>query len=247
MSLPPPSLRATGGARIDALVQVAHEHLPAGGRLAEIGYDRGAILLRVLAGRPDVTAIGVEIQPAARTLDVPAEIAPRLALRTGDGLTPLAPSEADLVVIAGLGGRTIAEILRGDVALTRSLGTFILCPSHLEADVRPALREAGLHLVDERLVTERGRFYEIMIARREHGLASPRDTREDPIAASWGPCLFARRDPLLRPFLEDARRRFSAAFAEGLRSYRRDPDGPKAALGDKLALLEAALERARRG
>lgn len=234
------AFHGAGGARIDALVQAALDALGPMGRLAEIGYDRGAILLRVLARRADVTAIGVEIQAAARDMPVPAPLAPRLALRTGDGLCPLAPAEVDVVVIAGMGGRTIAELLLRDPALTRSLGAFVLCPSHLEADVRPALGDLGLGIADERLVTERGRFYEIIVAGPTDPLA-PDAHAPDPMAAAWGPRLFARRDPLLGPFLEDARRRFHAAFAEGLRSYQ---SGPKAALGRKLALLDAALERA---
>lgn len=233
-------IHGAGGARIDALVQAALDTLGPATRLAEIGYDRGAILLRVLTRRSDVTAIGVEIQAAARDMPVPPQLAPRLALRTGDGLTPLAPGEVDVVVIAGMGGRTIAELLSRDPALTRSLGAFILCPSHLEADVRPALGDLGLDIADEGLTTERGRFYEIIVARPADPL-TPIAHDADPIAAAWGPRLFARRDPLLGPFLEDARRRFHAAFAEGLRSYQ---SGPKAALGRKLALLDAALERA---
>jgi len=206
---------ANGGARIDALVHACLDALGAHARFAEVGYDRGAILLRVLARRSDLAAIGVEIQPAARQMPVPAALAPRLALRTGDGLAPLGRGEVDVVLLAGMGGRLIAELLARDPALTRSIGAFVLCPSHLEADLRPALRALGLALVDERLVTERGRFYEIMVA-------APTQTRPpnafdaDPVTADWGPRLFERRDPLL--VLDDLPEPVPAAVEPG-------PDG----------------------
>ena len=47
-----------------------------------------------------------------------------------------------VALLAGLGGRTIAEILARRPDTTRALTACILCPSHLEADIRPALERA---------------------------------------------------------------------------------------------------------
>lgn len=236
----PPHAAPAG--RIDALVAAVCEVAPAAARLVEIGYDRGAILLRALAARPDLHAVGIEIQPAARHMAVPDELAPRLTLLTGDGFDPLPPtSEPTVVLLAGLGGRTIASLLTRDPATTRALSALVLCPSHLEAEIRPALRSLGLRPSAERLVTERGRFYEIIVV-AVGDTAPPDDVDRDPLTAAWGPRLFATRDPLLVPFLEDARHRFRAALAADLRSYR---SGPRAALGAKLARLDEALALAR--
>ena len=224
------------GARIDALVAATAAHLQPDSRFAEIGYDRGAIVLRVLAACPDSRAIASEIQPDVVPLPAPSDVLSRLELRTGDGLAPLAKHEVSLVIIAGMGGRTIAELLTRDPELTRSISTFVLCPSHLEAEIRPALTALGYGPTHERLAVERDRYYEIIVAQR---LATPEG---DPMRAAWGPRLFASNDPLLRPFLEDTKRRFRAAFAENLRSYL--TSDLKAALGTKLACLDAAIAAA---
>lgn len=211
---------------------------PDAANICEVGYDRGLILWSVLAARPAAHGLGIEVQPASEhTTPIPHDLARRVALRTGDGLLPLTAAEADGlgVILAGLGGRTIAKILEARPDITRRLAWVVACPSHLEADIRPALSRLGLTLVDERLVEDRGRFYEVMIARPD---APPRV--DDELAATWGPHLVGRPDPLMAAYLDDQARRFSEAFKSDLASYR---DGLKATLGRKLSLLDAARAR----
>ena len=228
-------------ARIEALAQAATRLVPAHGRVIEIGYDHGAILFRALTVRPDITAIGSEILPALGALPIPPEFVGRLTLRTGDGFDALSTTDIEgaVAIIAGMGGRTIAEILTRAPTRTRAFRALVLCASHREADIRPALATFGFASANELLVLDRDRYYEVIVARPRAECALD-EYDLDPLTAAWGPRLFALRDPLLRAFLEDTRRRFRAAFAEGLRSY---PKSAKHALGEKLASLEAALER----
>lgn len=222
--------------RIRAIVEAC----PPAARVCEVGYDRGLILWSLLEARPGTLGLGVEIQPeSASATPIPAALRHRAELRTGDGLDPIGPEEADGlgVILAGLGGRTIAEILERRPELTRRLAWVVTCPSHLEAEVRPALHRLGLRLSDERLVEDRGRFYEIVVSRAEAEGPPP---IEDEVASSWGPLLIGRPDPLMLRYLDDQAARFAEAFARDLQSYR---EGTKAALGRKLALLSAARAR----
>jgi tRNA (adenine22-N1)-methyltransferase len=211
---------------------------PPAARVCEVGYDRGLILWSVLETRPETRGLGVEVQPESATATpIPAPLRPRVELRTGDGLDPVTFEEADGmgVILAGLGGRTIAEILERRPELTRRLAWVLTCPSHLEAEVRPALTRLGLGIADERLVEDRGRFYEVVVSRPSLPV-----TPADELAATWGPLLMSRPDPLMLRYLDDQAQRFAEAFARDLQSYR---EGTKAALGRKLALLGAARSR----
>ena len=234
------SLASTPPARIAAIAGL----VPPCRGVCEVGYDRGLILWTLLHARPDVHAIGVEIQPeSATSTPIPPPLAGRVELRTGDGLAPMAPGEVDGVILAGLGGRTIARILESRPDVVAPLEFIVTCPSHLEADLRPALRRLGFGIADERIVFDRGRFYEIVLARPLASEPLAHDSVDlttcDDVAAAWGPLLLAR-DPLMAAYLDDQERRFHAAFACKLASYR---DGAKAALGQKLVLLAAARER----
>lgn len=218
--------------RVAAIVSAC----PEAGRVCEVGYDRGLILFTLIEARGGA-GLGIEVQPeSACTTPIPAVLRDRVELRTGDGLYPLLSEEADGlgVILAGLGGRTIAHILEARPEITARLAWVVTCPSHLEADIRPALTRLGFAPTDERLVEDRGRFYEVVVAQptsREH---SP---PMDEVSATWGPLLLGRPDPLMAAYLDDQERRFAAAFQSDLKSYR---EGTKVALGRKLALLSEA-------
>ncbi len=219
---------------------------PGAVRIADIGYDHARIALALLTARPDVRVVGVEVQPAAAAR-VWAALSPteaalaagRLELRTGDALAALAPGEVDGVLIAGLTGPTIAEmIVRAPPDVLAGLAFAILCPTRFEASLRPTLAALGWHVAAEALALERGRFYEVITA---HPGPSPSGPEHDPIAAAFGPHLVRPPHPRLAAYLADTRARFHAAFAHDLRSYDGSPE--RAALGSKLALIPALAER----
>jgi len=235
---------ASGQTRVAALVAAIPSAATA---MADIGYDLGRIALAALTTRPTLRVIGVEVQPEAakrmaqRMLvdGVPDEIAARFACRTGDGLTPILPGEVDGALMAGMGERTIAEILRAHPATTTSLRWLILCTSHLESTLRPDLRALGWTPTTATIVFENKRFYEVLVARPT---TSTNPTPADAVEATWGPELFMTIDrATARAYVNDAAARFKAAIASGFRAYHADSD--KQALGLKLALIPEALRR----
>jgi tRNA (adenine22-N1)-methyltransferase len=117
---------------------------------------------------------------AAKTQVAAAELGALIDVRRGDGLAVLRPGEVDCVVIAGMGGSLITNILtRGEQVLSGvSLGegeicesgrvqTLVLQPNIGEDVVRQWLAANDYVLRGERLVEEDGIIYEILYA--EHG------------------------------------------------------------------------------
>ena len=233
--------------RVAALVEALPIKADQAGAYADIGHDLGHIPLAALSRHPGLRAVAVELQPEAvrRTAlqiaawGVPASVATRLELRTGDGLAPVAPGEVEGALMAGLGERTMLRVLAASPAVAMSLSWLVLCPPTLESELRPGLSTLGWQAETAAIVGDRGRLYEILIATRAE---PPRET--DPVTTHWGRGLFdtARvRRELARAFLEDAASRHAGALAAGLRAY--GPGSGKEALGAKLALLDAARAR----
>lgn len=74
--------------------------------------------------------------------------------RTGDGLAILGSGEVDAVVIAGMGGKLITEILASDIKHTCSFNKFILQPRIGQGILRKWLCDNGFKIVHEGLVKE---------------------------------------------------------------------------------------------
>ncbi len=80
------------------------------------------------------------------------------------GIDDVSPAEADAVIIAGMGGSTIIDILNKDLSHTRSFKKLVLQPQHAIAEVRKYLIGHSFHITQERIAREGDKFYEIICA-----------------------------------------------------------------------------------
>jgi len=86
----------------------------------------------------------------------------RIKVRQGDGLQAIKPGEAEVIVIAGMGGLLIRDILERDAETARSARLLILQPMRDSDKVRHWLPANSFKIVDEELVKEQDKIYEIM-------------------------------------------------------------------------------------
>ena len=99
------------------------------------------------------------LEHARRTAE---EYGAALDLRLCDGLRGIAPHEADTVVIAGMGGETIIQILT-DSPWPRTSGcTLLLQPQTKVELLRRWISENGYVCRDERLVWDKGKLYVVL-------------------------------------------------------------------------------------
>ena len=77
--------------------------------------------------------------------------------RVGDGLDSINTREVDSVIIAGLGGITIIDILSRDIEKSKSYKKFILQPRKFSGKLRAFLYENGFNIIRESL-SEEGKF-----------------------------------------------------------------------------------------
>lgn len=85
-----------------------------------------------------------------------------LDFRLCDGLSGIEPEETDTVVIAGMGGETIRDILRAAPWAADGHHTLLLQPMTKVELLRGWLRENGYSCTEERLVQDKGKLYVIL-------------------------------------------------------------------------------------
>ncbi|MDR2295430.1 MAG: class I SAM-dependent methyltransferase [Clostridiales Family XIII bacterium] len=132
-----------------------------GERVADIGADH-ALLPIALYARGRTRALILSDARPGPLEKTRANLKRRLPgalfdVRLGDGLAPYARGEVDVAVIAGMGGRIIADILSADAEKARSFGRYILQPRNAADKLRARLAALGFVVLDEVLATE-GRF-----------------------------------------------------------------------------------------
>ena len=88
-----------------------------------------------------------------------------MELRLGNGLEPITEEEADCIVIAGMGGLLIAEILSDSMNKAKRAGTIILQPMRKQDELRTFLWKNGFEILDESLTMEGDKLYQAMKVR----------------------------------------------------------------------------------
>jgi tRNA (adenine22-N1)-methyltransferase len=85
--------------------------------------------------------------------------------RLGPGLEPLAPGEVEVIVMAGMGGGTIAAALASSPQVAGSARLWVLQPMQRLEKLRDWLAAEGHGIERELSVTERGRVYTVLVVR----------------------------------------------------------------------------------
>lgn len=135
-------------------------------RLADIGTDHAFLPIALCQQGKIDYAVAVDIHqgPYQSALAAVREhkLEKKIAVRLGNGLQPLLPGEIDTLSLAGMGGKTILEILLAGQDILAEVADLVLQPQGLESRVRSSLLETGWLLKEEHLVEEEGRIYVIM-------------------------------------------------------------------------------------
>jgi len=139
--------------------------IPPGSRLVDVGTDHARLPVFLLAEGICPFVIATDISPgpleAARRGARRAGITSGLDLRLGDGLEAVFSDEVDTVVIAGMGGETIAGILRRAPWLKSEPYRIILQPQSKIPELIDSLSEEGYCILGQHTVEDAGRTYTI--------------------------------------------------------------------------------------
>ena len=179
---------------------------------ADIGTDHGLLPCHLLEQNVCRRMILADVSPKAlrhAEEQVHARnLENRARLIRADGLDALT-EPCGCVSVMGMGGETIADILRRGQHQRR--GAVLVLSSHTEHSlVRQAVRDIGYHLTREALCKAAGRFY--IFWRAEPGEALLSDE-----AIRYGSLLWENTTPLLREYLRH-RIEFTRSKLAGLRS-----------------------------
>ncbi len=136
-----------------------------GERVADIGTDHGylPIYLRAEDISPAVLACDIKEQPlSVAKKNVALFGADGIDFRLCDGLSAINADEVDAVIIAGMGGELICEIIKACPWAKNSRKHFILQPMNSPEVLREFLYKNGFSITAESATTDAGRVYTVL-------------------------------------------------------------------------------------
>ena len=146
----------------ERLKSVAAQVIP-GRPMADVGTDHAKLPLELVRTNTVPSAIAMDIA------DGPLEIARRAAstmgdrvvVRRSDGLNALRPNEVATICICGMGGKTMAEILRRGQSIWKTAERLVLQPQGVPQAVRAEMTRCGWDCVFGEVVEDRGKLFTV--------------------------------------------------------------------------------------
>ncbi|MCM0582193.1 tRNA (adenine(22)-N(1))-methyltransferase TrmK [Weissella diestrammenae] len=175
--------------------------VPDNARLADIGSDHAYLPANLLLNQRIAFGIAGEVAPgplANVEHEVhKAHLESKLIARLGDGFAAIQPDDAiDTVVIAGMGGRLIADILASGHEQEQNYQRLILQPNTDVLVVRAWLQANGYALIDEAIVYEDHHYYEVLVA-------EPGESHFSDIELHFGPYHLKRQNSVWQQHWHD--------------------------------------------
>ena len=182
--------------RLSERMQTISDMVIPGAAAADIGTDHGYIPAYLLTNGicPSVILTDIAEGPLQRARDRFDKYGIEGDFRLGPGLETLKTSEVSTVIIAGMGGETIMDILGKDLNKSYSYKKFILQPRTFAGELRVWLSENGFKFIDYALCRERKLINEVMaVEPGDNGV------KEDLLFSRF---LLLKGDPLLNEYLD---------------------------------------------
>ncbi|MFT8350639.1 tRNA (adenine(22)-N(1))-methyltransferase [Clostridium saccharoperbutylacetonicum] len=125
-------------------------------------------------------------------------VSDKVDLRLGGGLQPLKNNEAQGVIIAGMGGNLIRDILENDFDKVKKLEYLILQPAQNPEVLREYLYTNDYEILDEDICLDENKYYELFKVRYKKGDYISLEN----LFYEISPLMLNKKLPLLKAYIE---------------------------------------------
>ena len=136
-----------------------------GTKIADIGTDHAYIPIHLIQN--DMTEYVIAGDVCQGPVDIAKanieknNLSDKIEVRLGSGLSILKNGEVDTVIIAGMGGQLISEIIDSDIEIAREC-KLVLQPMNAQYELRKYLIDNNFKITDEDIAIEGFKVYNVM-------------------------------------------------------------------------------------
>ena len=174
------------------------DFVPRGSKVIDVGTDHAyiPIYLMKLGGCISCLATDINKGPLEKAeLNIRKHMLSNIRLKQTNGLEGLDNEEADVIMISGMGGFLIVDILQRALPLVKRMKRLILQPQQDIDQVRKCLHEIGFKIEDETFVKDEDKYYTVIMATPgEECYMLEQDY-------AYGQCLIKKKDPIFKEWV----------------------------------------------
>ena len=182
--------------KLSKRLSVIKEMVPSG-VVADVGSDHGKLIISLFEDKVILKGYGIENKKApfnrlTKAIE-DAGLDNNLTALFSDGVSEL-PDDVDVVVLAGLGGYLIVDILESHLEKLKNVKSIVVDAHNSSDKVRKAITSLGYFIKDEKMVFEDDIYYEIIrFDKGESGLLNELDYEFGPILKKDKSTLFVQK------------------------------------------------------
>lgn len=182
-------------------LQTIASFLSPGTYFADIGSDHGYLPCYVCLNDKLASAIGGEVREGpylrAKETVIAYQLTERIDIRLGDGLQIIDEKDhVDEIVIAGMGGSLMTQIIADGKEKLQTVNRMILQPNNHSHLVRELLLKYHYQLVNEVILEENNHIYEILVADKNSMFNAYKSDVDMEKQLMFGPILMAEKSPV---------------------------------------------------
>lgn len=171
--------------------------------IMDVGTDHGYISIELIKRNlaDKVIASDINKDPLNKAkLNVSLEgLSNKIELRLGGGLAPVKNNEVNAVLIAGMGGNLIRDILEKDIEKVKNMDYLVLQPAQNPEVLREYLYTGNYEIIDEDVCEDEGKYYELFKVKYKEN----NSTKLEPIFYEISPLLLNKKSEVFKTYLEE--------------------------------------------
>lgn len=170
-------------------------------RVADVGCDHAYISIYLIEHNIAKHVIAMDVNKGplerAKANISKKNLLDRIDTRLSDGLEKLEPGEVDTILLAGMGGVLMIRILEDGSESVQSVNELILQPQSEIAYLRKYLHSIGFSIINEHMLIEDGKYYDIIKAVRN----TAKESYEKEVFYQYGKLMLENNDEVLKEYL----------------------------------------------
>ena len=171
--------------------------------IMDVGTDHGYIPIELIRRNiaNKVIASDINKEPLKKAkINISLEgLSNKINLRLGGGLEPLNNNEVQGILIAGMGGNLIRDILKNDISKVKNIDYLILQPAQNPEVLREYLYTENYEVIDEDICLDEGKYYELFKVKYKENNSS----KLEDIFYEVSPILLNKKSEVFKEYLKE--------------------------------------------